>query len=239
MSTADACPPLICRGCGSVNIIYDTNPKGLRPMRAKDGAVIRCAFGVPQTGEPGAERCADCGCLDIGDGPEVDRITPATPGPNQPAEQAAPSAPDLAEQISRVMRHRPFIDPPVAVSVISDAWRPAWDACRHAHDVTPAEHKPVWWACFEAGRALSSLGDSDGNKHSPTAAERHLFSAKIEAGKAKLNGVLVGEGGDARVELTALCLALDAALTAIRSLRDPTPTTEGAGTAGLATKGEG
>lgn len=48
-----------CKKCGSTNIIYDPNPHGLPVIK-------QCQFGADLTGEPGAEKCADCDSLEIG-----------------------------------------------------------------------------------------------------------------------------------------------------------------------------
>ena len=50
--------PMRCRACGSWRVYYDPNPNDL-PV------IGTCLMGAPQTGEPGAERCGDCGSLDI------------------------------------------------------------------------------------------------------------------------------------------------------------------------------
>lgn len=50
--------PMHCAACGSEQIAYDTNPHGL-PL------THTCIMGADQTGEPGAERCVDCGSLDV------------------------------------------------------------------------------------------------------------------------------------------------------------------------------
>lgn len=58
------CGPLIevewlrCAGCGSDEIVYNTNPNGLP-------ALGTCLMGSEITGEPGAEQCARCGSYDI------------------------------------------------------------------------------------------------------------------------------------------------------------------------------
>lgn len=50
--------PMYCAACGSEQIVYDTNPHGLAVTHT-------CIMGAGQTGEPGAERCVDCGSLDV------------------------------------------------------------------------------------------------------------------------------------------------------------------------------
>lgn len=57
--------PTRCNACGSGEAWYDTNPHDLPALKRADGTDVTCAFGVPQTGEPGAVRCRGCNSLDV------------------------------------------------------------------------------------------------------------------------------------------------------------------------------
>jgi hypothetical protein len=52
----------VCNACGSKNVGYDVNPHGLPVIHT-------CLMGCDVTGEPGAERCNDCGSLDVSEVP--------------------------------------------------------------------------------------------------------------------------------------------------------------------------
>ncbi len=91
---------------------------------------------------------------------------------------------------------------------------PAWDLCLVAFNATPANCKPVWWALFEAGRALSDLGDTDGNRRNPETAEKHLLAARFAANEAGL----MSAGTPGEWVATPLAHAIDAALRSVRSL---------------------
>ncbi len=54
----DDFPEWVCLACGSKSIGYDPNPHNLPVIHV-------CLMGVGVTGEPGAERCNDCGSLDV------------------------------------------------------------------------------------------------------------------------------------------------------------------------------
>lgn len=100
---------------------------------------------------------------------------------------------------------------------VDPRYLPAWDLCRVAHDTCPADHKPVWWACFEAARALGTLGDSEGRTADPAVAEQHLLTARREADAADL----LWDNPAAPTQRTPFGEALEAALSAVRRLLAP------------------
>jgi hypothetical protein len=53
-------PEMRCKACGSSSVGYDVNPHNLPVIHT-------CLMGCKVTGEPGAERCNDCGSLDVED----------------------------------------------------------------------------------------------------------------------------------------------------------------------------